>query len=630
MSLNPADRLLALGKVFTPPLTHQTYDFEKDVYCPNSRSYLQTITDIASKPLLLVKEIACLVVATAVYLPYGVMSTLASFVIPEAPDRSSKTSESSKITSAWNGFQSNIETGFSASSFQNGFDGTSFSVTEDGNKGESNWGHWMKTHPENIQNCKSIEDVEKMKATLKENNIDPFEKPKEFAQKLKGYGATVYRVSFEWSALVTKKPKEGEKMTLNPTKVAQYKALFKALEECGITLSVTMHHFTHPQWLEEMEGPGGSKGFENPESVDYFCEYAELLVDTFPEIRTWMTVNEANVFAFEGYLDGVFPPGISGRVDKLATVQINLLRAHTKIYQRVQEKFKDRLEDPPEIGITHQWLRFKPYSGNFMEKIIATFLSCATHNAIYKFFQTGVYHLQLPFCNKKFTVNTGKPFSAEQIMDFIGVQVYGGKNRIKMGLNNGVTKAQVKKKIKGPFPGYRIENHPLGTTWPFNKIGFTFGVTCPPGGNMAAFGPTWNPEGVGEALEEALKLGDENFPLHITETGADAMSANHDTVREKGDQVFVENRQLQKLFFERVLPLIDDINLKNSNRIRKLGVWSPLINLEWNRGLGVVDLSLERKGKTEEEKMTPALRYLSEIFKKNRPVQRKDEEKKSA
>ncbi len=52
----------------------------------------------------------------------------------------------------------------------------------------------------------------------------------------------------------------------------------------------TMHHFTHPQWFEDLGG------FEREENIPYFVEYCKRLFAMFGRrIKLWATFNEPTV-----------------------------------------------------------------------------------------------------------------------------------------------------------------------------------------------------------------------------------------------------------------------------------------------------------------------------------------------
>ncbi len=52
----------------------------------------------------------------------------------------------------------------------------------------------------------------------------------------------------------------------------------------------TLHHFTHPQWFEELGG------FANEENIPMFVDYCKRTFETFSKkIKLWATFNEPTV-----------------------------------------------------------------------------------------------------------------------------------------------------------------------------------------------------------------------------------------------------------------------------------------------------------------------------------------------
>ena len=88
---------------------------------------------------------------------------------------------------------------------------------------------------------------------------------------------------------------------------------------------ITLHHFTHPIWFEELGA------FEKKENLDYFinfCEYAfENLKDLVP---IWCTINEPSVFVAQGYFNG-FSSGKKGSRPGCYSYGKSF-KCHTRVY----------------------------------------------------------------------------------------------------------------------------------------------------------------------------------------------------------------------------------------------------------------------------------------------------------
>jgi len=66
--------------------------------------------------------------------------------------------------------------------------------------------------------------------------------------------------------------------------------MLDTMEELGLEPNVTLHHFTHPTWFEDLGG------FRKEENIPLFVEWAQFMFRTFHKrIRLWATFNEPTV-----------------------------------------------------------------------------------------------------------------------------------------------------------------------------------------------------------------------------------------------------------------------------------------------------------------------------------------------
>jgi beta-glucosidase len=101
-----------------------------------------------------------------------------------------------------------------------------------------------------------------------------------------------------------------------------YSRLIDTILQNGIKPMLTLYHWDLPQALEERGG------WANPEIINWFAEYAQLMYRTFDDrVPLWCTINEPWVIADQGYVEGRHAPG---RRDwaAAAAVSKNLLLAH--------------------------------------------------------------------------------------------------------------------------------------------------------------------------------------------------------------------------------------------------------------------------------------------------------------
>jgi beta-glucosidase len=111
-----------------------------------------------------------------------------------------------------------------------------------------------------------------------------------------GFGS--YRFSLEWSRI---EPEEGEFSTVA---LDHYLAMCAGCRELGLEPVVTFHHFTTPRWV------AAAGGWADPATAEWFARFCGRAAGHLGDaMARACTLNEPNVVATAGYLDGRFPPG---------------------------------------------------------------------------------------------------------------------------------------------------------------------------------------------------------------------------------------------------------------------------------------------------------------------------------
>lgn len=135
------------------------------------------------------------------------------------------------------------------------------------------------------------------------------------AQKM---GLNAFRFSIEWSRI---EPKEG---SWDAAEIAHYKQYIASLKRHNLEPVMTLFHFTMPVWFSEMGG------FEKRANVKYFVRFAEKVIQELGQgIRYVITLNEPEIYAANGYLNGNWPPSIQSK-QKFTAVLRNLAVAHNR------------------------------------------------------------------------------------------------------------------------------------------------------------------------------------------------------------------------------------------------------------------------------------------------------------
>lgn len=163
------------------------------------------------------------------------------------------------------------------------------------------------------------------------DNADPSAAAEHFARwredldLMSGMGLQCCRFGVEWSRI---EPQEG---VFDEAVIARYREEIQAMAERGIRPLLTLHHFSNPLWLE-------AKGaFNVSDNITYFLRYVRKVVEGVGDlVGEYITVNEPNVYAFNGYFDGSWPPGRRNLMD-MARVMTNLAAAHIEAYGLIRK-----------------------------------------------------------------------------------------------------------------------------------------------------------------------------------------------------------------------------------------------------------------------------------------------------
>jgi len=153
-------------------------------------------------------------------------------------------------------------------------------------------------------------------------------------------GQNAHRLSIEWSRIQPSLDR------WDVDALERYRQILRELRERNITPMVTLHHFTDPLWLSELGG------WETNAVVPLFGNFTRKVVETLKEYCSlWCTINEPNVYALNGYLRGIFPPGKSD-LNLVIHVQANMVRGHAAAYRAIHE-----LQPEARVGYA---LHFRP------------------------------------------------------------------------------------------------------------------------------------------------------------------------------------------------------------------------------------------------------------------------------
>ena len=139
--------------------------------------------------------------------------------------------------------------------------------------------------------------------------------------RLSELGLTHFRTSVEWSRL------EPERGVYNREELERTRLLLEAARRKGMTVWLSLHHFTLPAWFSRQ------RGFLDEAALMYWHRLVEMLARELKEsVDFWLPVIEPNYYALGSNLLGKFPPG-QKRLDKFNDMMAAAHRAHGDAYQ---------------------------------------------------------------------------------------------------------------------------------------------------------------------------------------------------------------------------------------------------------------------------------------------------------
>lgn len=298
-----------------------------------------------------------------------------------------------------------------------------------------------------------------------------------------------------------------------------YRNICRTLKRHGIEPMVTLHHFSDPDYFS----------WERKEDIEGMVRYAEVAAEFLYEegVRKLITINEPNILAFQGWILGSFPPYYKANYKGFALVLEHMMQAHFLIYRALKKRHPDF-----EIGLSYDPLRFRPYHKihplwSIPEKIICYYLKEMGHSALFRFFQTGVFQLKIPFL-------VNHQFETLCPLDFIGLQYYSDPL------------------IRLSFKGLKsVSENPLE--------------------RLSSYKYRTYPQGLASLLVEFQSL---HLPIELTEIGIDTGINQDETDRER-------IRYFDRIFQE-VEAAIDAGIL-----VRSLYFWTLIDNLEWHKAWSI-------------------------------------------
>jgi beta-glucosidase len=159
---------------------------------------------------------------------------------------------------------------------------------------------------------------------------DSYNRWQEDIKMIRRIGLNAYRFSISWPRVL---PDGAGRV--NQQALDHYDKFIDALLAQHVTPVVTIFHFDYP---EELQNKGG---WLNPDSPNWFAEYAQLLTKRYSDrVQYWLTINEPNIFWSLSSEAALMPPAEKQPADKLIQGSINILEGHGRSVQAIRAAAK--------------------------------------------------------------------------------------------------------------------------------------------------------------------------------------------------------------------------------------------------------------------------------------------------
>jgi beta-glucosidase len=166
--------------------------------------------------------------------------------------------------------------------------------------------------------------------------------------RCRSLGLTAFRLGLEWSRIQPSLDGQpGPPPPFDTAALDHYAAVLESCMRHGLEPVVTLHHFTHPAWLE-------SDAWLDPATPGHFALYVRAAVSSVCErlsrpIRWFITINEPNMLVLNSYLGRQFPARAGRGFRPMITAYNHLLRAHVMAYNTLHDLYAERGWPTPSV-----------------------------------------------------------------------------------------------------------------------------------------------------------------------------------------------------------------------------------------------------------------------------------------
>lgn len=223
----------------------------------------------------------------------------------------------------------------------------------EGNNVHSDWWEWEQT----------AQPPEK-RSGLACDQYNRYESDFDLAKSL---GHNAHRLSLEWSRI---EPEEGK---FDPREIEHYQKVLKALKDHGISVMLTLHHYSNPAWFAK------KGGWESGKSPYYFERFVKTIV---PEIKDyvdfWITINEPTIYVWRKYWTPNWPDAKKSFIGQTRTY-LHFASAHKRAYRAIH-----KLDPGKPVGIAHNVQTYDCYhKHSFLEQMWVMGADIGTNHLFY-------------------------------------------------------------------------------------------------------------------------------------------------------------------------------------------------------------------------------------------------------
>ncbi len=166
---------------------------------------------------------------------------------------------------------------------------------------------------------------------------------------LSSLNLNAFRLSLNWAAICPHPP-IGNDLKINKEMIDYYRKVLQMSKDKDIKTFVTLFHFCLPQWLAQ-EG-----GWQNEKTAYEFTRFAKIIANELGDlVDFWQTINEPLSYSYEGFIKGVWPPGLKNGYPQGFIALRNMLIGHAAAYKAIHE-----ISKAAQVSYAMIWRPFIP------------------------------------------------------------------------------------------------------------------------------------------------------------------------------------------------------------------------------------------------------------------------------